>query len=58
MQELGRLIPGGGKMSTAEMLLVGQKYVQYLQAQISILELDKCDKIRPFYAFSYQLINY
>ncbi|KAK8935915.1 Transcription factor bHLH52 [Platanthera zijinensis] len=43
-QELSRLIPGGGKMSTADMLLAGQKYVRFLQAQISILELDKCDK--------------
>ncbi|RWR85768.1 transcription factor bHLH52 [Cinnamomum micranthum f. kanehirae] len=38
-QELGRLIPGGNKMNTAEMLQAGFQYVKYLQAQVGILEL-------------------
>ncbi|KAK8946433.1 Transcription factor bHLH53 [Platanthera zijinensis] len=42
--ELSRLIPGGGKMTTAEMLQAAHKYVRYLQAQISILGLDTSDK--------------
>ncbi|KAK8936317.1 Transcription factor bHLH52 [Platanthera zijinensis] len=45
-QELSRLIPGGGKMNTAEMLLAAHKYVRFLQAQISILRLEKFDKGR------------
>ncbi|KAK8967970.1 Transcription factor bHLH53 [Platanthera guangdongensis] len=39
-RELGRLIPNGGKMNTAEMLQAGHKYVWYLHAQMSILGLD------------------
>ncbi|KAF6163719.1 hypothetical protein GIB67_036179 [Kingdonia uniflora] len=37
-QELGKLIPGGGRMNTAEMFQAASKYVKYLQAQIGILE--------------------
>ncbi|GMN58866.1 hypothetical protein TIFTF001_027964 [Ficus carica] len=37
-QELGKLIPGGNKMSTAEMFQAAYKYVKFLQAQISILQ--------------------
>ncbi|KAM0947887.1 putative transcription factor bHLH family [Dioscorea sansibarensis] len=36
-QELGRLIPGGNKMNTAEMLQAAFKYVKFLQAQVGIL---------------------
>ncbi|KAJ0977997.1 hypothetical protein J5N97_013471 [Dioscorea zingiberensis] len=36
-QELGRLIPGGNKMNTAEMLQAAFKYVKFLQAQVAIL---------------------
>ncbi|WOK98786.1 transcription factor bHLH52 [Canna indica] len=38
-QELGRLIPGGNKMNTAEMFQAGYKYVKFLQAQVGILGL-------------------
>ncbi|KAM7530362.1 hypothetical protein LguiB_033772 [Lonicera macranthoides] len=38
-QELGKLIPGGQKMNTAEMLQAASKYVKFLQAQVGILEI-------------------
>ncbi|XP_010257106.1 PREDICTED: transcription factor bHLH53-like [Nelumbo nucifera] len=37
-QELGKLIPGGNKMTTAEMFQAAFKYVKFLQAQVGILE--------------------
>ncbi|EOY25650.1 hypothetical protein QUC31_011695 [Theobroma cacao] len=37
-QELGKLIPGGHKMRTAEMLRAAYKYVNFLQAQVGVLE--------------------
>ncbi|XP_048131571.1 uncharacterized protein LOC115754340 [Rhodamnia argentea] len=39
--ELGKLVPGGRKMNTAEMLQAAYKYVKYLQAQVGILELKQ-----------------
>ncbi|XXG74576.1 hypothetical protein AAC387_Pa07g3264 [Persea americana] len=39
IQELGKLIPGGNKMNTAEMLQAAFNYIKYLQAQVGILEL-------------------
>jgi hypothetical protein len=38
-RELGKFIPGGHKMNTAEMFQAASKYVKFLQAQIGILEL-------------------
>ncbi|KAJ4830087.1 hypothetical protein Tsubulata_041329 [Turnera subulata] len=38
-QELGKLIPGGNKMNTAEMFQAASKYVKFLRAQIGILNL-------------------
>lgn len=38
-QELGKLVPGGSKMNTAEMLHAAGKYVQFLQAQVEMLQL-------------------
>ncbi|XP_054817094.1 transcription factor bHLH52-like [Prosopis cineraria] len=38
-QELGKMVPGGCKMNTAEMLLAASKYVKYLQSQVSMLQL-------------------
>ncbi|XP_008806162.1 transcription factor bHLH52-like [Phoenix dactylifera] len=38
-QELGKLIPGGNKMNTAEMFQAASKYVKFLQAQVGILGL-------------------
>ncbi|OAY73981.1 uncharacterized protein LOC109713852 isoform X2 [Ananas comosus] len=38
-QELGKLIPGGNKMNTAEMFQSAYKYVSFLQAQVGILSL-------------------
>ncbi|XP_047181519.1 transcription factor bHLH52-like [Vigna umbellata] len=40
-QQLGKLVPGGPKMNTAEMLHAAAKYVKYLQAQVNLLELTK-----------------
>nr|WIE96063.1 basic helix-loop-helix transcription factor [Loropetalum chinense var. rubrum] len=37
-KELGKLIPGGIKMNTADMLQYAFKYVKYLQAQVGILD--------------------
>ncbi|WOG89587.1 hypothetical protein DCAR_0208825 [Daucus carota subsp. sativus] len=38
-QELGKLIPGGHKMNTAEMFQAAFKYIKLLQAQVGILQL-------------------
>ncbi|RDX72103.1 Transcription factor bHLH52, partial [Mucuna pruriens] len=40
-QELGKMVPGGPKMNTAEMLHAAAKYVKYLQAQVGMLQLMK-----------------
>ncbi|KAJ8436326.1 hypothetical protein Cgig2_005250 [Carnegiea gigantea] len=40
-QELGKLVPGGSKMNTAEMLQAAFKYVKFLQAQLGILQSMK-----------------
>ncbi|CAL9202626.1 unnamed protein product [Musa hybrid cultivar] len=45
-QELGRLIPGGNKMNTAEMFQAAYKYVKFLQAQVGILELMASIKVQ------------
>lgn len=37
-QELGKLIPGGHKMNTAEMFHAASNYIKYLQAQVGILQ--------------------
>ncbi|KZV21671.1 hypothetical protein F511_16377 [Dorcoceras hygrometricum] len=37
-QELGKLIPGGHKMNTAEMFHAAYKYIKFLQAQVGILQ--------------------
>ncbi|KAM7263541.1 hypothetical protein ACFE04_001224 [Oxalis oulophora] len=37
-QELGKLIPGGAKMNTAEMFQAAYKYIKFLQAQVQVLE--------------------
>ncbi|CAI9103538.1 OLC1v1002041C1 [Oldenlandia corymbosa var. corymbosa] len=37
-QELGKLIPGGQKMNTAEMFQAAYKYIKFLQAQVGVLE--------------------
>ncbi|KAI3952644.1 hypothetical protein MKX01_013606 [Papaver californicum] len=36
-QQLGKLIPGGSKLNTAEMFHAAYKYIRFLQAQIGIL---------------------
>ncbi|XP_042459601.1 transcription factor bHLH52-like [Zingiber officinale] len=38
-QELGRLIPGGNRMTTAEMLQAAGGYVKFMQAQVGLLGL-------------------
>ncbi|XP_042021110.1 transcription factor bHLH52-like [Salvia splendens] len=40
-QELGKLVPGGQKMNTAEMLQSAYKYIKFLQAQVGLLEFLK-----------------
>ncbi|CAI9783501.1 unnamed protein product [Fraxinus pennsylvanica] len=37
-QELGKLVPGGQKMNTAEMFHAAYKYIEFLQTQVGILE--------------------
>ncbi|XP_068655877.1 transcription factor bHLH52-like [Aristolochia californica] len=37
-QGLGTLIPGGGKMNTAEMFQAAYKYVKFMQAQVALLQ--------------------
>ncbi|KAI3514498.1 hypothetical protein L1887_12944 [Cichorium endivia] len=38
-QELGKLIPGGHKMNTAEMFQAAFKYIKFLQAQVGVIKL-------------------
>lgn len=38
-RELAQLIPGGPRMTTAEMLLAARNYVKFLQAQLGLLGL-------------------
>ncbi|XP_041025348.1 transcription factor bHLH53-like [Juglans microcarpa x Juglans regia] len=38
-QELGKRIPGGNKLNTAEMFHAAFKYVKYLQAQVAVLQI-------------------
>ncbi|KAI3670471.1 hypothetical protein L1987_87806 [Smallanthus sonchifolius] len=38
-QELGKLVPGGRKMNTAEMFQAAFKYIKFLQAQTGVLKL-------------------
>lgn len=47
-QELGKMIPGGTKMNTAEMLDAASKYVKYMQAQVGILELMRSFQVCGF----------
>lgn len=37
--ELGKLVPSGSKMNTAEMLQSAYKYIKFLQAQVGMLKL-------------------
>ncbi|KAL1538395.1 hypothetical protein AAHA92_27149 [Salvia divinorum] len=43
-QELGKLVPGGQKMNTAEMLQSAYKYIKFLQAQAGLLEFLKVNE--------------
>ncbi|KAI4312483.1 hypothetical protein MLD38_037289 [Melastoma candidum] len=53
--ELGRLIPGGRKMTTAEMLQAAHKYIRFLQAQVGMLQLIclNVDEVKPTGTFSF-----
>ncbi|KAI3952649.1 hypothetical protein MKX01_013611 [Papaver californicum] len=37
-QQLGKLVPGGSKLNTADMFHAAYKYIKFLQAQIGVLE--------------------
>ncbi|KAK9069788.1 hypothetical protein SSX86_010184 [Deinandra increscens subsp. villosa] len=37
--ELGKLVPGGQRMTTAEMFQAAFKYIKFLQAQVGVLQL-------------------
>ncbi|KAE9457680.1 hypothetical protein C3L33_10408, partial [Rhododendron williamsianum] len=37
-RELGKIVPSGEKMNTAEMFQAASKYIKYLQAQLGILQ--------------------
>ncbi|KAD4585399.1 hypothetical protein E3N88_23000 [Mikania micrantha] len=37
--ELGKLVPGGHRMTTAEMFQAAFKYIKFLQAQVGVLQL-------------------
>lgn len=43
--ELGKLVPGGSKMNTADMYLAAFKYVKFLEAQIGNLKLMAAMKV-------------
>ncbi|CAA7029234.1 unnamed protein product [Microthlaspi erraticum] len=42
--ELGKLIPGGQKLNTAEMFQAAAKYVKFLQSQVGILQMMQTAK--------------
>lgn len=49
-QELGKLVPGGQKMNTAEMLQSAYKYIKFLQAQVGVLEfMNSYSQVRIFF---------
>lgn len=50
-QELGKLIPGGHKMNTAEMFHAASKYIKCLQAQVGILEFMGSVQVTLFHSF-------
>jgi hypothetical protein len=54
-QELGKLIPGGNKLNTAEMFHAASNYIKFLQAQAALLQLMPSIQV-PFY--SYLLIKF
>ncbi|KAI4370919.1 hypothetical protein MLD38_019211 [Melastoma candidum] len=53
--ELGKLIPGGQKMTTADMLQAAHKYIRFLQAQVGMLQLVhlNIDEVKPIETFSF-----
>ncbi|KAK6118284.1 hypothetical protein DH2020_047957 [Rehmannia glutinosa] len=56
--ELGKLIPGGHKMNTAEMFQAAYKYIKFLQAQVGILEfMGSCDYQEKEEGLEYGLIE-
>lgn len=44
IHELGKIIPGGQKLNTAEMFQAASKYVKFLQSQVGILQLMQTTK--------------
>ena len=48
-QELGKLIPGGNKLNTAQMFEAAFDYVKFLQAQVAILQLMGSLQVIYFY---------
>jgi hypothetical protein len=52
--ELSRLIPGGHKMNTAEMLQEAARHVKLLQAQVGMLALMQTVQVPNFYSSPFQ----
>ncbi|KAL4559937.1 hypothetical protein LXL04_032083 [Taraxacum kok-saghyz] len=52
--ELGKLVPGGHRMNTAEMFQAAFKYVKFLQAQVSVLQLmEPSEELNAFVTSRY-----
>ncbi|XP_074381167.1 transcription factor bHLH53-like [Apium graveolens] len=55
-QELGKLIPGGHKMNTAEMFQASFKYIKLLQAQVGVLQLMQEEKEEGMYSKEFEAL--
>jgi len=56
-QELGKLVPGGTKMNTAEMLHAAAKYIKFLQVQVGMLELMNSPEVTSLDLLDIIVIN-
>ncbi|KAF5808152.1 putative transcription factor bHLH family [Helianthus annuus] len=51
--ELGKLVPGGHRMTTAEMFQAAFKYIKFLQAQVGVLEQMPSSPVFHYLIFSF-----